>query len=76
MSKALERKPDATFSLVAVSPGRGNPAAQALSGNSARKYAEQVYRSLTDMGLPASRVTLSDQQSAVADVNEVRVFVR
>lgn len=76
MSKALERRPDASFSIVAISPGRGNPAAQALGANNARKYADQVYRSLTDMGLPPSRITLTEQQSATVENNEVRVFVR
>lgn len=76
LSKAMERRPDAEFNLVAVSPGRGNPAAQALGSSSARKYAEQVLRSLTDMGLPQNRVHLSTQSSATADVNEVHLYVR
>ncbi len=76
LSTAMERKPDAQFDLVAVSPSRGNPAAQALGTSSARKFAEQVLRSLTDMGLSPQRVTLSAKSSETADVNEVHLFVK
>ncbi len=76
LSRALERKPDAMFNLVAVSPARGNPAFQALSSSNARKYAEQVLRSLTDMGLRTDRVALSMRSSGDVDVNEVQLFVR
>ncbi len=76
LSKALARRPDAQFNLVAVSPGRGNPAYQALGTSSARKQAEQVMRSLTDMGLSASRVSISTKSDAGADVNEVHLYIR
>jgi hypothetical protein len=76
VSQALDRRPDASFEIVAVAPNRGNPGQLALASNASRRNAEAVYRSLTDMGLPANRVTLSATTSGAADNNEVHVFVR
>jgi hypothetical protein len=74
VSQALDRKPDAMFDLVAVSPSK--PGTGATSAASARRQAEGVMRSLANMGLPASRVTLSATNSAQAQVNEVHLYVR
>jgi hypothetical protein len=76
LSQALERKPDAQFQLIAVSPARGNSAFQALSSGNARKQADQVLRSLSDMGLRGDRVSLSMRSADGIDANEVQVFVR
>lgn len=76
LSRTLERKPDAFFNLIAVSPARGNPAFQSLSSSNVRKNAEQVLRSLTDMGLRADRIALSVKTSADINTNEVQLFVR
>lgn len=74
VSQALDRKPDAMFDLVAVSPSK--PGTGATSAASARRQAEGVMRSLANMGLPANRVTLSATNSAQAQVNEVHLYVR
>ena len=76
VSRALERRPDSRFDLVAVSPARGGAAEQALDRSNARKYAEEVLRTLTEMGLPAQRVSLSAATSAEAATNEVHIYVR
>ncbi len=76
VSQALERRPDVAFDLVAVSPTRGGAGAAALAASQARRSAEQVMRSLTDMGLPPNRLSLSSSNSATADSNEVQLFVR
>jgi hypothetical protein len=76
VSRALERRPQAGFDLVAVAPNQGSAAAVARSSNAARRNAENVLRSLTSMGLPASRVTLSAGTSGEAQTNEVHVYVR
>jgi hypothetical protein len=76
VSQALDRRPDASFEIVAVSPNRGNVGQAALASGAARRNAESVYRSLTDMGLPPARVSLSATSSGAADNNEVHVFVR
>lgn len=76
VSRALERRPDAFFDVVAVSPQSGNAGRAALDTNAARRNAQGVMRALTDMGLPTSRVALSATTAADAQTNEVRIFVR
>jgi len=75
VSQALDRRPDATFEIVAVAPNHGNAGQLALASQASRRNAEAVYRSLTDMGLPANKVTLSATTSGSAETNEVQVFV-
>lgn len=76
VSRALERRPDAAFDLVAVSPSRGNAAQVTLNSANAKRNAESVLRSLTEMGLPATRVQLSSTTSVQAQNAEVHVYVR
>jgi hypothetical protein len=76
VSQVLDRRPGATFDLVAVAPGRGGTARVALEGNKARRNAETVMRSLVDMGLPPSRVAMSSTTSDNATTNEVHIYVR
>lgn len=76
VSRALDRKPDATFQLVAVSPQSGSPARTALNKTAAKRNAEGVLRALADMGLPGHKVSLSAATSNDAENNEVRIFVR
>lgn len=76
VSQAVERRPDVTFDLVAVAPNRDGAGQAGLASTQARRNAEAVYRSLTEMGLPADRVALSAMTSSAADVNEVHLYVR
>jgi hypothetical protein len=76
VSQVLDRRPGATFDLVAVAPGRGGTARVALESNKARRNAETVMRSLVDMGLPPSRVAMSTTTSENATTNEVHLYVR
>ncbi|RMD63577.1 MAG: hypothetical protein D6826_04575 [Alphaproteobacteria bacterium] len=76
VSRALERKPNAGFDLVAVAPNVGSPAQVSLATSKSRRFAEKVLRSLTRMGLPADRITLSATSSPNVQVNEVHVYVR
>lgn len=73
VSRALERRPDAVFDLVAVSPGTGN---QSMSTGTARSNAERVLNSLAGMGLPSDRVMLSAMASPTAQSAEVHIYVR
>ena len=75
VSSALERRPDATFELVAVAPATGGAARQWLSSDRTLRSAENVLRSLQGMGLPTQRVEVSAQISAQATTNEVHVHV-
>jgi len=76
INSALERRPNAGFDLVAVAPAVGDPARVALETNKSRRNAENVLRSLINMGLPADRVSLAATSSPQAQVNEVHVYVR
>jgi hypothetical protein len=75
VSRALERRPQATFELVAVTPGQGSAAENALNASKAKKHAEDVLRTLNDMGLPANRVSLASSTSPEASTNEVHLYV-
>jgi hypothetical protein len=68
LSRALERRPDAVFDLVAVSPDGGNPSA-------ARADADAVFQSMTNMGLPAERVAMAAMGSNKATTPEVHIYV-
>jgi hypothetical protein len=74
INRALEREPNAAFDLVAVTPSKS--AGQAGATTQARRNAEGVLRSLTGMGLPASRINLSATSSGEAQSNEVQIYVR
>ncbi len=76
VSRALERKPDASFDLVAVTPKRGSAAQTALNSTQTKRNAEAVLRTLADMGLPGNRVKLSATTSPDVEANEVQIFVR
>ena len=76
VSRAMQRRPNAMFDLVAVSPSHGSEAQMALASVNAKRQAETVLRSLTEMGLPPDRVTMSSQRSAEAQTNEVQLYVR
>ncbi|MEZ0261745.1 MAG: hypothetical protein ACAH80_12100 [Alphaproteobacteria bacterium] len=76
VSQALDKYPTARFDLVAVSPSKGNPAELALASSEARKNGEAVFRSLTQMGLPAGRVQLNSANSTEARNSEVHIFIQ
>jgi hypothetical protein len=76
VSRALERKPNASFDLVAVSPKGRSAARTALNSTQIKRNAEAVLRTLADMGLPANRVKLSATTSPDVETNEVHIFVR
>ena len=69
LSRALERRPDAVFDLVAVSPSGGNT-------NAARRNAENVMRSMTNMGLPSEQVIMASMNNPSATTAEVHIYVR
>ena len=76
VSRAVERRPNAVFDLVAVSPSAGGAGQSAMAAANARRSAEQVMRSLTDMGVSADRVRMSAMSSGGASSNEVHLYVR
>ncbi|MCC7016552.1 MAG: hypothetical protein IT564_05055 [Rhodospirillales bacterium] len=76
VSRVLERRPDAVFDLIAVAPAVGGAAREAVNTNRSRRHAENVLRSLVEMGLPPSRVAISTRTLAEAKVNEVHLYLR
>ena len=76
VNRVLQRKPDATFNLIAVSSMAGGVAKSALNSNETRRNAQSVLRSLVDMGLPPSRVMMSAETSANNAGNEVHIYLR
>ena len=73
---AMERRPNAEFSVVAVSPASGDPAALAEEQQAAEKNADDVKRSLVQMGLAPSRITMASTQAQTAQTPEVHVYIR
>ena len=76
LSQALQSRPNAGFSVVAVAPTRGSASAVQLAQTSAKNHAQEVLRSMTDMGVPASRLAVASATDPGATSSEVRVFVR
>lgn len=76
VSRALERRPNASFDLLAVAPSAGTRGQVASSTTKARQEAEAVLRALVEMGLPPSRVAMSASISAAATTNEVHLYIR
>ena len=76
VSRALEARPSAAFDLVAVAATNSNAGQNALNANRARRSAETVMRSLVEMGLPQSRVVLSNNASSAVRDNEVHLYIR
>jgi hypothetical protein len=76
LNQALQTRPSATFNVVAVSPTRGSAAAVQLAQSEAQHHAQDVLRSMSDMGVPASRLGISSSTDPGIGAAEVRVFVR
>ncbi|MCK5297166.1 MAG: hypothetical protein KAJ75_09785 [Alphaproteobacteria bacterium] len=72
IKRALERHPETSFDLIAVTPSGGLK----KSASDSRRNAEMVLRSLTNMGLPTSRIRLSAMTNASSHSNEVHLYIR
>ncbi|MGZ9097142.1 MAG: hypothetical protein ACXW30_02460 [Micavibrio sp.] len=76
VNEALQRYPNARFELVAVHPTGGNAAESTIESTRARRNAEKVLRSLTQMGVTMDRLDLSYMPSPEAGSSEVHLYVR
>ncbi|MGZ5926112.1 MAG: hypothetical protein ACXWLJ_05485 [Rhizomicrobium sp.] len=76
LNQALQSRPNSSFQVVAVSPTRGNAASVQIAQTTARRHAQEIMRSMTDMGVPASRLNVASSTDPSATASEVRVFVR
>ena len=76
LSHALERKPSATFTIETVAPAGSTPAEFAAYRQDARRHAEDVLHAISDMGMPADRLSLSATMNTTVTSEEVRIYVR
>lgn len=76
LNQALQNRPGASFQVIAVSPTRGTAASVQIAQSTARRHAEDVMRSMSDMGVPATRMNVASTTDPSATTSEVRVFVR
>jgi hypothetical protein len=76
LAQALQSRPGASFNVVAVSPTRGTASAVQLAQTEARSHASEVMRSMSDMGVPGTRLGISSTTDPSASSTEVRVYVR
>ena len=68
---ALERRPETAFDLVAVADSLGPSEAPAVTD-----HARSVLRSLSEMGLPPERLSLSAASFPGITGSEVHLYVR
>jgi hypothetical protein len=76
VQNAMERYPNSRLELVAVHPTEGNAAQLAIESTKSRRNAEQVLRTLTQLGVPLEKIDLSYSPSAEATTSEVHLFLR
>ncbi len=76
LNQALQSRPNAGFEVVAVSPTRGTAASVQIAQTTAKRHAQEVIRSMTDMGVPATRMGVASATDPAAANSEVRVFIR
>ncbi|HXL99710.1 MAG TPA: hypothetical protein VN932_07245 [Rhizomicrobium sp.] len=76
LAQALQTRPGASFDVLAVSPTRGTASAVQLAQTEAQRHAQDVMRSMTDMGVPATRLSVSSTTDPGIGASEVRVYVR
>lgn len=76
LTQALQSRPGASFQVVAISPTRGTASSVQLAQTDAKRHAQEVLRSMTDMGVPATRLAVSSSTDPSLANTEVRVFVR
>jgi hypothetical protein len=76
LAQALQTRPRASFDVLAVSPTRGTAASVQIAQTQAQRHAQSVMRSMTDMGVPATRLSVSSTTDPSIGSSEVRVYVR
>ncbi|MBT3532520.1 MAG: hypothetical protein HN478_01500, partial [Rhodospirillaceae bacterium] len=76
VSKTMQVRPEANFDLVAGTSNRGSASEQAMAQSTIKKHTNGVLKSLMDMGLPASRISLSASSSGSVASNEVHIYIR
>lgn len=76
VQEALQKYPSSQIEIVAVHPQSSNAAEVAIETTRARRNAEEVMRTLEQMGVPMNKLTLTASQSPEARSSEVHLFLR
>ncbi len=76
LNDAIRANPDTQFEIIAIAPNEGTSAELALASTDAKQKAENVVRTLSNMGLPNARMQVSSSMSTEADTTEVHIYVR
>ena len=76
VSTALQREPNAEFSVIAVTPVHGDPSDLATAQEMVNRNAESVKASLVQLGLAPARISMGSTQTEDAKTAEVHVYVR
>ena len=76
MNEAMAKYPNARYEVVAVHPSVGNTAQLAIENTKARRNAEKVLRSMTEMGVPSEQIDISTAPSSEATSSEVQIYIR
>ena len=72
----VDKKPDASFGLVAVAPIGKNEGETRINASKVKKYAERVLRSMVSFGMPSKKIALTAKTSGDVVVPEVHIFVQ
>lgn len=76
LSRTLAAMPSASFNVVGVSPAPGPAASVQPAQDSAAQNAQAVMHSMSEMGVPATRMAVSSSTDPSISSSEVRVYVR
>jgi hypothetical protein len=74
VSAALEKAPEANFTLVAVSSSSGNASKQAERAANAKNDVGKLISSLVAMGMPVNRLSVNSLSVASIENTEVRLY--
>lgn len=76
LNSTLASQPNANFRIVAVSPTRSTVSGVQSAQTAAKRRAQGVLQAMTEMGVPASRLSISSATDPNLSAGEVRVFAR
>jgi hypothetical protein len=76
VKRAVARKPNLAFDLVAVTPRAGTADELAELTDQAHAEAAAVIKSLSALGIGPERVSMMTWTGQPTDVNEIRLYIR
>ena len=74
--RAVARRPNVAFDLVAVTPRASTADDMAEQAEQARTQAAAVMKSLSALGIGPERVSMAAWTGQPTDVNEIRLYIR